>query len=348
MTSVGIPSAGAPVDAEFTNAMKALRSRSRWSAALVLLVSFALFILVRQPQSGSTRGLVVLVGVLLFHELGHYAGMRLFGYRDVRMFFIPFFGAAVSGRRGNVAPWKEGVVLLLGPVPGIAVAFALAMKGAIASPAVRPVAFSLVTINAFNLLPLAGLDGARLLQHVLFSRRRWLEILFQLCAALAMAAIGIKTEVWALLAFAYLMLVTLPLRWRVLGAASRLRVQGISVPIDARDLDGETARAVFREAHGALQWDRGSKRVAAVMDQVVDSVNARPPSLRASAALAAAWVLSLVLAVVTFVLLVTPRPRSDEPRQAAPLTPGQFHLQLRPPKLLEERSSGTTTDGEPR
>ena len=201
MTSVGIP--GAPADAEFTNAMKALRSRSRWSAALVLLVSFALFILVRQQQSGSTRGLVILLGVLLFHELGHYAGMRVFGYRDVRMFFIPFFGAAVSGKRGDVAPWKEGIVLLLGPVPGIAVAFALAMNGAITSPGVRPVAFSLVTINAFNLLPLAGLDGARLLQHVLFSRRRWLEVLFQLCVALALAAVGIKTEVWALLAFAY-------------------------------------------------------------------------------------------------------------------------------------------------
>ncbi len=343
MTSVGIP--GALVDAEFTNAMKALQSRSRWSAALVLLVSFALFILVRQ-QSGSTRGLVILVGVLLFHELGHYAGMRLFGYRDVRMFFIPFFGAAVSGKRGDVAPWKEGVVLLLGPVPGIAVAFALAMNGAIASPDVRPGAFSLVTINAFNLLPLAGLDGARLLQHVLFSRRRWLEVLFQLCAALALAAVGIKTEVWALLAFAYLMLAILPLRWRVLGAAGRLRAQGVSVPVDARDLDGDAAQAVFREARGALQWDRGSKQVAGVMNQVVDAVNARPPSLGASAALAGAWVLSLVLAVVTFLLLVVPRPRSEGPWGGDPLAPGQFHLQLRPPKLLNEGSNGTTP-GEP-
>ena len=342
---MGIPSA--PADAEFTNAMKALRSRSRWSAALVLLVSFALFILVRQQQSGSTRGLMVLVGVLLFHELGHYAGMRLFGYRDVRMFFIPFFGAAVSGKRGDVAPWKEGVVLLLGPVPGIAVAFALAMNGAIASPDVRPVAFSLVTINAFNLLPLAGLDGARLLQHVLFSRRRWLEVLFQLCAALALAAVGIKTEVWALLAFAYLMLVILPLRWRVLGAAGRLRAQGISVPVDARDLDGDAARAVFHQARSALQWTHGSKQVAGVMEQVVDAVNARQPSLHASAALAGTWVLSLTLAVVTFALLVIPRTRSEGPWKVAPLTPGQFHLQLRPPKLLEERSNGTTPDREP-
>jgi Zn-dependent protease len=328
------------MDAEFTNTMKALRSQSRWNAALVLLVSFALFVLARQSQSGSTRGLVVLAGVLLFHELGHYAGMRFFGYRDVRMFFIPFFGAAVSGKRGDVAPWKEGVVLLLGPVPGIAVAFALALNGAIASPAVRPVAFSLATINAFNLLPLAGLDGARLLQHVLFSRRRWLEIPFQLCAALAMAAIAIKTEVWALLVFVYLMLMTLPLRWRVLGAASRLRAQGVSVPIDARDLDGDAARTVFREAHGALQWDRGAKQVAAAMNQVVDAVNASPPSLGASAALATTWVLSVVLAAVTFVLLV-PRPRSYDPRRMAAPMPGQFHLQLRTPSLLEERSNGT-------
>ena len=117
--------------------MRALQSQKRWSAALVLIVSLALFIFVRQQQSASSQGLVVLLGVLLLHESGHYLGMRLFGYRDVRMFFIPFFGAAVSGKRGAVAPWKEGVVLLLGPLPGIAVAFALVSSHAIASYVAR-------------------------------------------------------------------------------------------------------------------------------------------------------------------------------------------------------------------
>ena len=149
--------------------------------------------------------------------------MQLFGYRDVRMFFIPFFGAAVSGRRGAVAAWKEGVVLLLGPVPGIFAAFALAAIHATQSPFGHQLALTLVAINAFNLLPLGGLDGARLLQHVLFSRRRWLEIAFQICAALAMGVYALWAQAWVLAGLSYLMLATLPLRWRVLYAASQLR-----------------------------------------------------------------------------------------------------------------------------
>lgn len=46
---------------------------------------------------------------------------------------------------------------------------------------------------------------------------------------MALAAVGLSTHVWALLFFAYMMAVTLPFRWRVLGAASRLRAQGVAV-----------------------------------------------------------------------------------------------------------------------
>ncbi|NTV04424.1 LptF/LptG family permease, partial [bacterium] len=47
----------------------------------------------RDPISG----VAVLVGVLLVHELGHFAAMKLFKYSDVQIFFIPMLGAAVTG-----------------------------------------------------------------------------------------------------------------------------------------------------------------------------------------------------------------------------------------------------------
>ena len=159
-----------------------------------------------------------------------------------------------------------------------------------------------------------------------------------------MAAFAIEKEVWALLALVYLMLAILPLRWRVLGAANRLRAQGIVVPIDARDLEGDAARVVFREAHGTLQWNHGSKQVAAVMEQVVDAVNARRPSLGASAALAGAWILSLILAVMTLAQMVVPRHR---PMDSWRLAPQPFNLRLRPPRLLAPEPSAPTPADEP-
>jgi hypothetical protein len=343
VTTTGVPGT-APLpppalsqDRELVKTMEALRGRKRWSAGLVLIVSLAAFLFVRQQQSASIEGLVVLLGVLFVHESGHYLGMRLFGYRDVRMFFIPFFGAAVSGKRGAVAAWKEGIVLLLGPVPGIVLACALAASGAAEAPIGRRVAISLVTINGFNLLPLAGLDGALLWQHVLFSRRRWLEIGFQLCAGVAMGAVAIKTETWVLAIVAYLMLASLPLRWRVLRAADSVRAQGGAIPTEARDLEGDAARLVFREACDALKWNhRGPNQIADGMERIVEAVNANRPSAGASVGLATAWVLSVLVAFMTLTLVVRQHHR-PEPWQLAPrLEPP--NLQLRQPRLLDQQS----------
>jgi Zn-dependent protease len=314
--------------------MEALRKPARWSRGLVLVLSLAAFLVARQDRSPGA--LAVLVGVLLFHELGHYAGMRLFGYGDVRMFFIPFFGAAVSGRPRGAAAWKEGVVLLLGPLPGIVLAFVLARRGlpdpSQAASLLRELAVMLVSVNAFNLLPLAGLDGARLLQHVLFSRRRWLEIGFQICAALAMGgvALAIKSVVLGLLA--YFMLMVLPFRWRVLGEAHRLRAEGLALPLDARDLDDQVGPRVFAAAHGLLKSNHRSRTVAGAMEQLVDAVNARPPSVGASFLLIGTWLAGLIFAMVTLVFVY--RPHSPPAPPAPDALP---RLELQAPELRAPR-----------
>src|SRR5262245_2424702 len=60
------------------------------------LISLAAYVLYRYSFAGEgarslPTAIAILVGVLLLHELGHLAGMRLFGYRDLRVLFIPFF-----------------------------------------------------------------------------------------------------------------------------------------------------------------------------------------------------------------------------------------------------------------
>jgi hypothetical protein len=72
----------------------------------VLVISMILFIGAQWKQQ-IWDSIFILVPVLFFHELGHYLAMRLFGYRNLRMFFIPFFGAAVTGKHYNIAGWKK-------------------------------------------------------------------------------------------------------------------------------------------------------------------------------------------------------------------------------------------------
>src|SRR5437867_4299272 len=142
------------------------------------VISLAVFIFAVVLRDGSGLvDLAILVGVILVHELGHAAAMLGFGYRDVRIFFIPLIGAAAAGRRRDVARWKQALVMLAGPMPGIVAGFVIALV-APDVPVVHTIAIYLVGLNVLNLLPMSILDGGQLFGVLLFSRRRELEIGF--------------------------------------------------------------------------------------------------------------------------------------------------------------------------
>jgi len=165
---------------------------------------------------------------------------------------------------------------------------------------------SLITINTFNLLPLAGLDGARLLQHVLFSRHRWLELGFQGCAAAAAGFLAVRWQTVALGILAYLMIIILPYRSRLLKAAAQIRATNPSLPVDPAELDGEAGHAIFFAARQVVtERHRGRVgTVAAAMEQILDAAVARRPSWHESLLLGFALFFSFVLGLAALVLLV--------------------------------------------
>ena len=178
--------------------IRALRTeKSGWVRKLLLLLgSFALFVVLVLHKNLAIEWLAIIVVALLIHEVGHYAGMMLFGYRDVRMFFIPLVGAAVSGRGGSAPGWQRGVVALLGPVPGLLVGMVCAGLCLLgprepSTPLLRMIALGFLLINVPNLLPLIPLDGGRLVQDVLLARHRLLDAGFRLASGLLFAGAGL-------------------------------------------------------------------------------------------------------------------------------------------------------------
>src|SRR5262249_50063148 len=145
-----------PGDAAVLAELESLQAgkASWWNTLLLLGLSLALFLVARQMMPDWDTLLWMLLPLLALHQLGHYLAMRLFGYRNLRMFFIPFFGAAVSGRHYNVAGWKKALVALAGPVPGIAVGIVLGIAGLILNHArLTEAAILMLVLNGFNLLP---------------------------------------------------------------------------------------------------------------------------------------------------------------------------------------------------
>lgn len=275
------------------------------TARLNSLLSVALVVVFVASMLGSLRslsGVALLVGVLLVHEAGHALGMRAFGFRDVQMFFIPFFGAAVSGRPRGTAAWKDAMVSLLGPLPGLFAGFAVLLWLARQPhPTALPfqAAEVLLFLNAFNLLPVGFLDGGRFFARVLFSRHRLLEIAFFALGNLCIVLIGVLGKMWFLALFAGFALFGLPNRWRVLSEAASLRRQRPALDPDPDRLGEDDGRALFAAARTALREPARDHAgaVAEAMESILAATQ-RAPGALASVGLLLLYGLGLVVAVV--------------------------------------------------
>jgi Zn-dependent protease len=309
----GAPAAAAPADVfpeerEYQQAREAFLAPERTSSGgLLLLGTLVLFSLSMMGEYG-WKELVLLIAVLLFHEAGHWAGMRLFGYQDVRMFFIPFFGAAVSGRNVGVEGWKEALVLLLGPLPGIFLGCVLVVASLIAqSPGLTKAAFMLLVINGFNLLPIIPLDGGRLFQLLVFSRHRYLELGFTLLTSLALLGLSFALSWWMLGIIAVFNLLLLPRQSRLIQAAGALRTAHPALAQDPANLEEGPMRVLYQAsaalvAEGSAQQAEAYKGRALAMRNLHQRVCQRTPSALASVGLSGLWFVSVVALFVGLAL----------------------------------------------
>src|SRR5262249_27259452 len=195
-----------------------------------LVVTLVLFLGLGLLQQ-SLSGILIVIVVLLIHETGHFTGMKMFGYRDVQMFFIPFFGAAVSGSEKNASSMQKAIVCLLGPIPGLVLGISSAIlfyktKDEFYSSA----ASSFLFINGFNLLPFHPLDGGRFLDCVLLSRNPKIEITFKVITGLALAGIAFALRDAFLSSFAVFALFSL--KGTTLAANAARQVRARSQPSD--------------------------------------------------------------------------------------------------------------------
>ena len=272
-----------------------------------LLVTVGLFVAISMMRgSSSILDLALLVGVLMVHELGHAIAMRAFGYSDVRIFFIPLFGAAASGRRLGVARWKQALVLLLGPLPGILAGLILGVLGV--TDWANTLALMLIVVNALNLLPIEPLDGGQLFSVLLYSRNRHLEIVVRAITAVGIVAASIAYEQWIFVVIGAFMLISLGARKRQLAEAEKLRP--LELPADPHALSDEQRRALFRAIWNTIppdlhaKWRGSPKTQSQMMETLLDAATTRAPSAGATAGLLATWLFGLAAAAMALFLAV--------------------------------------------
>ncbi|MFI5133027.1 MAG: site-2 protease family protein [Chitinophagales bacterium] len=169
-----------PVDEPKSGANIWLRSIT--SLALYLAVGYFFF-------SHSWTLVLALTGVVIFHELGHFFAMKFYNYKDLGIFFIPLVGAYASGKKHEISQLQSAVILLAGPVPGIIVGVILYYTAPYLSHDSNQVfllgriAWILIFLNLFNLLPVYPLDGGQLLNRLFLDNSRIIGQVFILLSA---------------------------------------------------------------------------------------------------------------------------------------------------------------------
>lgn len=252
----------------------------------------------------SLEFVALLTAVLILHELGHFVAMRAFGYRDVRMFFIPLLGAAVTGRRRNVAAWKQVVVSLMGPVPGVVLGAALVGVWLVTGEThVFLPAVLLLAVNGLNLAPVLPLDGGWVVRRLVSARHYLLDVAFVVLAAAALIAFGQWSGDLPFTVIGAVLLLGVRSTWRTGVLVRRLRAEPLPpCPIDGDGIPPALAGPIIAQVRAA-GWQTNARDIAAQTLAVVDAMTTRPPGWVATLGLGAVYAGSVVLCAAAFAAL---------------------------------------------
>lgn len=283
--------------------------KSNWgSTILILIISILAFVGAGSSQ-WTWKYALLLVPILLFHELGHYLAMKAFNYTNLKMFFIPFFGAAVSGRHYNVAGWKKVLVSLMGPLPGIVLGMLIGAAGLfLHNPLLIKVGLVTLVLNGFNLIPILPLDGGWICQNLLFTRHYLLDIVFRVIAILALVTQSAFSSNRILMFVGISMAIGLPVQYRIAKIVTRLRRNNIPVlSEDEQSIPDHTAQVIIAEVKQALPKVHAPKIIAEHTLQIFETLNCRPPGWPVTIAFLFIQGASIAAAVIMGAFLVLGR-----------------------------------------
>ena len=165
---------------------------------------------------------LVLLGVIAFHEAGHYLTMRSFGYHNVQMLILPLVGGVTLGVEKASGPTQRAWMSLMGPLPGIILGWAL-----LSWAPLRPLATTLLVVNYLNVLPLPPLDGSRVVQALLPARWTGLQAIF-VAVASVVGGVGAMIAGYPRLGLlAFLTLATVRYLWQRRNVVRALLREGV-------------------------------------------------------------------------------------------------------------------------
>jgi Zn-dependent protease len=296
----------------------------------ILLVSLGLFVVMAlaMPQSfGAFRlsDLYSLVAVLFLHEAGHFLAMKAFGYRDTTMFFLPMFGAAVTGKKEDASLSEKVWVLLAGPLPGMVLGFGLmaAIRFYPELGWLDHTAVMMVGLNLINLLPVYPLDGGKIAHHLLFSRYPFTDVVFKSLTVLLFGLLGWVSPM--LLGLAIVTAMSIPTSYRTAKLNQTIQQHLQDNPQD------NPLELIFRQMAAAGYHKLPFLRREAIVKELLERRNENQASLKSRLGLAGIYSLSLLVGIGGMIVTLMLPKSADILAAKASSNPPAFQQELTEP-----------------
>lgn len=181
------------------------KSKTNWlkTAGSMLLFMLLFFVLFTENY----MLILMITGILLVHELGHFIMMKKYGYGSLNMLFIPLFGAFVSGEKVKVSQKQKFWISIMGPLPGILLGIAglLYCMQTNELNMMFELSLLLISINLLNLFPIDPLDGGHIVEALFFPDSASFKLYFTLFSSLALIALGFMLEIYIIMIFGFVM-----------------------------------------------------------------------------------------------------------------------------------------------
>ena len=186
---------------------------------LLMLLSGALFVGIGWPLFGLDFTLILLA-VIVLHEGGHWAAMKVFGYGNPHITLLPLLGGVTIGHENDPSAAKRAWVALAGPLPGILLGWALLGTMFTSGEQLSFDGLALMAVivllfvNYLNVLPIPPLDGHHVVQAILPPKWVGLQIVLIVIGVAAGIYVGAVLDFWPLGLIAALQLLGIPSLWQ--------------------------------------------------------------------------------------------------------------------------------------
>jgi len=325
--------------------LKGLQERK--SGALIgLLISALVFLRIGMFGSDVTAVLII-VFVLFIHELGHAVGMKMYGYRNVHMLFIPLMGAVTSGTPKNPSNAQKAVVSLMGPLPGLLLGgLFMVLFSTTRVELYGQIGRTFLFLNLFNLLPLAPLDGEKFFEYLLFARHAKLELAFKILTTFLLGVVAFQLKSPLLGILAVLGVLSLKRQYLNASLAQKLRLELGSATSSEGDIPQEIPREIFTSIKLQLEQQLSEraltpKIIARNMLDVWQRAQSRAPSPKATLGLLLLYFGTFFIVACVAIVWTRANVRANNDQEIALLKPALRDYEATIQKLNNDGRCGT-------